>query len=96
MARALLSAYIVGAVLLACAEGGHTTIKTPAAEKTALTPKLQRRLREHEAEVVRLRKQFGDVPESLSSLIRDSFDADTFAPRLTADIVTLDADLLRA
>ena len=48
------------------------------------TPTFQKRLQEHKAEVARLREEIGDVPEALSSLIRELFDPEALA-ELSAD-----------
>lgn len=58
-------------------------IKSTTTTKSALTPKLRRRLVEHKAEVERLRQEIGDVPAALSVLVREAFDAASFAPTST-------------
>jgi hypothetical protein len=67
---------------------------SPTKSQTAeLTPAFRRHLRAHKVEAARLREEYGDVQERLSSLVRDSFDVESFAPRARSSGQAIDLDI---
>jgi hypothetical protein len=68
-------------------------VNTAPKTQLTFTPKLQRRLEEHKAEVARLRAEIGDVDAALDALIRKMFDFEAIEPELMhADGVPSDLD----